>query len=105
MGAAVKTVGGLILILIGLGLFADSIWNILPGPQINWLSNFVITLTGVIPIILIILGLFIVWLEVDEMKSRKEVHREAVQPAAPEPKQEKPAKKAKEEAPNVELSV
>ncbi len=107
MGAAVKAVGGLILILIGLGLFADSLWNLLPGPQINWISNFIITLTGVIPILLIILGLFIVWLEMDEMKARKQLVREAakapaVQPS--EPAKSKPAKKADAE-PNVDLNV
>ena len=95
--AAGKILGGLILVLIGLGLFADSIWNLLPGPQINRLSKFIITLTGMIPILFILLGLFIVWLEVDEVKAKKEVEKEAAKVAV----QPKPA--AKEEKPNVEL--
>ncbi len=87
MHAAVKIIIGLILILIGLGLFVDSVYPIFgstgffPG---DWLKNFVVVLTGVIPIFLILLGLFIVWLEADELKTSKEFE---------EPKEEKPEEK------------
>ncbi|NIO22522.1 MAG: hypothetical protein GTN38_00660 [Candidatus Aenigmarchaeota archaeon] len=75
MHAAAKMVIGLILILIGLGLFVDSVYPLFgsaPLIPVDWLTNFIIVLTGVIPICLILLGLFIVWLEADELKSSKE---------------------------------
>jgi hypothetical protein len=87
MHAAVKIIIGLILILIGLGLFVDSVYP-LSGVRgmfgIDWLQNFVIVVTGVIPIFLILLGLFVVWLEADELKTSKEFE---------EPKEEKLKKK------------
>lgn len=105
MGAG-KVLGGLIVIVIGLALFADSLWNILPGPQINWISNFVITVTGVIPIFLIIIGLFVVWLEVDDMKVKKELKNEPLPQSKKEAAEEKPpVEHKKEEKPNVELKT
>ncbi len=83
MHAAVKIVIGLVLILVGLGLFVDSVYPIsgVKGTLgIDWLSNFIIVVTGTIPIFLILLGLFIVWLEADELKTAKEFE---------EPKEEK----------------
>jgi predicted tellurium resistance membrane protein TerC len=88
MHPAVKIIIGLILILIGLGLFVDSVYPLFgPTPLIpvNWLTNFIVVLTGVIPIFLILVGLFIVWLEADELKMEKELKEE-------EKKEEKPAK-------------
>lgn len=76
MHAAVKIIIGLIFILIGLGLFVDSVYPLFGGtalcPVCAWLDNFIIVVTGVIPILLILLGLFIVWLEADELKTAKE---------------------------------
>jgi protein-S-isoprenylcysteine O-methyltransferase Ste14 len=89
MHAAAKMVIGLILILIGLGLFVDSVYPLFGGAPlipVDWLANFIIVLTGVIPICLILLGLFIVWLEADELKSSKEFE---------EPEKEKPKRKKK----------
>jgi len=78
MGAAVKVVIGLVLLAIGLGLFADSsglnFWKSVTG--VDWLGSFLTVLAGVIPIFLILLGLLIVWLEVDEMKMEKELRKE-----------------------------
>lgn len=78
MHAAVKIIVGLILLVIGLGLFAN---GIIPGLNIAvlgtyWLNAFIAVLQGVIPILLILLGLFIVWLEVDELKAQKELSKE-----------------------------
>jgi len=79
MNAGVKVVVGLIVVILGLFLFVDSVYPILgtnawiPG---DWLTNFLIVLTGVIPIFLIIIGLFVVWLEVDELKAQKELDKE-----------------------------
>ena len=73
MHAAVKVIIGIVLLLIGLGLFVDSVYdNAITGIPINWLENFVIVLTGIIPIFLILIGLFVIWLEVDELKAEKE---------------------------------
>ena len=88
MHAAVKIIIGLILILIGLGLFVDSVYPVLGPvpliPTVDWLGNFIVVLTGIIPIFLILVGLFVVWLEADELKTSKEFE---------EPKEEKPKKK------------
>jgi len=75
MHAAVKILIGFVLIAVGLGLFIDEISPIV-GLGVNWLTNFVIVLTGVIPPFLILLGLFIVWLEIDEIKAERELREE-----------------------------
>lgn len=75
MHAAFKIILGLVLVLIGLWLFVDSVYP-LSGVKgtigIDWLGNFIIVLTGTIPIFLILIGLFVVWLEADELKTAKE---------------------------------
>lgn len=87
MHAAVKILLGLVIIVIGFGLFVDSVYgNRWTGISINWWHNFVVVVTGVIPALLILLGVFIVWLESDELKAGKEMK------AAEEPV-EKPKKK------------
>lgn len=98
MHPAGKIIIGLILIIIGLGLFVDSVVPLsgvagttIGGIVINWFDNFIVVLTGAIPILLIIIGLFVVWLEADELKSRKELQQEVKTPE--EPKPEKKGKK------------
>lgn len=78
MHPAAKIIIGLILLVIGLALFAN---GVIPGLSIAWLgkfwlNTFIMVLQGVIPILLILLGLFIVWLEVDELKAQKELSKE-----------------------------
>ena len=96
MHAAVKVLLGLILIGIGLGFFVDSVTPILgtsgyiPG---DWLENFLIVLTGFIPAFLIIIGLFIVWLEIDEIKAEREIRAEEEKEKAKEKEKSKPSKK------------
>lgn len=80
MHVAVKVLIGLILIIIGLALF------VLSPTGIDWINNFVILVTGVIPIFLIIVGLFVVWLELDELKAQRELAKEEVKE---EPKETK----------------
>ena len=79
MGAAVKIVFGLIIIAIGFGLFVDSpslgLMQSMTG--INWWNNFIIVVTGVIPALLILVGIFVVWLEADELKAEKEMEAES----------------------------
>ena len=71
MHGAAKVVIGLILILVGLALFADE-WGFHTFPGVvKWWSSFLTVLAGVIPIVLILVGLFVVWLEWDQLKVRK----------------------------------
>lgn len=82
-----KILLGLVAIGIGLGLFIDSTEigkNLIPDfyiggynlGDIDWFGNFLIILTGCIPPFLILIGLFIVWLEVDELKTQRELEEE-----------------------------
>ncbi len=80
MNSALKIILGLLLIVIGLGLFADLEKPITRGIPviggIHWLRNFGIVVTGVIPPLLILVGLFVVWLEADELKMQRELKEE-----------------------------
>jgi hypothetical protein len=87
MGAALKILLGLVAIAAGLGFFIDSTEvgkNLIPDfyigsfnlGGIDWFGNFLIILTGFIPPFLILIGLFIVWLEVDELKTQRELEEE-----------------------------
>ena len=74
MNSAVKVLLGLIFIGIGLWMFFDSVFTqIIPIP---WLENFIIVITGMIPPFLILVGLFVVWLEMDEIKAEREIKAE-----------------------------
>ena len=97
MHAGIKLIFGLILILIGMWLLvpADSVlsvvkpsaWADIGGVSLDWWDEFTTVLKGIIPPIVIVLGILIVWIEGEELKS----------PVVPEPKVEpvskKPAKK------------
>jgi len=80
MGAAAKIIIGLVIISLGFGLFVDSVydnrWTSWTGMQINWWGNFITVLTGIIPALLILIGLFVVWLEADEIKAEREIKAE-----------------------------
>ena len=86
MHPGAKILIGLVLIVVGLGLFVDEISPVV-GLNIKWLTNFIIVLTGFIPAFLIVIGLFIVWLEIDELKAERELRAEE--------EKEKKAKKQK----------
>lgn len=74
MHAAVKILIGLIIIAAGFGLFVDSVYdNRWTGVSVSWWHNFLVVVTGVIPALLILAGLFVVWLEADELKAEKEI--------------------------------
>ena len=91
MHPAGKIIVGLIVLIVGLGLLVDSVVPITGGLGtfgINWFDNFIVVLTGVIPIFLILVGLFVIWLEADELKARKEI--------ATEPKKEEKKPEVKE---------
>ncbi|MBU0898281.1 MAG: hypothetical protein KKB03_03435 [Nanoarchaeota archaeon] len=93
MHAAIKVLVGLIMIVIGLGMFADEIAPVIPYYQSRAITHFFIVFEGLIPIFLILIGLFVVWLEVDELKAQKELSREE---AKPEPKKEEKEDKKEE---------
>lgn len=107
MNPAIKIIIGLILIIAGLTLFIDEITPVISQfkgiPARPWLSSFITVLQGIIPAFLIIVGLFVVWLESDELKSEKEIKEvkkeepKKEEQVAPKPieKTEKPEKKAK----------
>ena len=76
MHAAIKVIVGLILVVIGLGLLANGVLFEVSSAGTFWLKNFIVTLTGVIPPFLILIGLFVVWLELDEIKAEKELKAE-----------------------------
>jgi chromate transport protein ChrA len=77
MHAAVKILFGLIIIIVGFGLFVDSVYgNQWTGISVSWWHNFLVVVTGVIPALLILVGLFIVWLEADELKAEKDISQE-----------------------------
>jgi len=102
MGALLKIVIGLILILVGLGLFVNSP-GVMPMKAVNdipylgwllnrdWLGSFITILQGFIPAFLVLVGLFMVWLEADELKMQKELEKEE----KAEKKEEKPEPKKK----------
>ncbi len=78
MNAALKILIGLVIIATGFGFFIDSpsvgLWNSATG--INWWNNFLIVVTGTIPALLVLIGIFIVWLEGDELSAEKEMKAE-----------------------------
>jgi hypothetical protein len=92
MHPALKVLLGFVFIAIGLGLFVDSI---MPASitGIQWVSNFIIVLTGIIPPFLILIGLFVVWLEIDELKVQKEIKEEEKKSKEKDKDKEKEKKK------------
>ena len=92
MHAAAKVIIGLILLVIGLGLLANGVLfeDIGIGGRI-WFNSFITVIVGVIPPLLILVGLFVIWLELDEIKAEKELKAE--EKKANKAKNEKPAKK------------
>ena len=74
-----KLLIGVILLLVPLGLYA---YEYTSGPQrvfgisVPLLSSLKIVLLGMIPPFLMIVGLFIIWLELDEWRIEKELKAE-----------------------------
>jgi hypothetical protein len=71
-------------VLIGIVLVVASAWWILQGANQylgNWTSSrrgvadLITVLDGILPVLIFFLGIFIVWLEVDEMKVEKEIKK------------------------------
>lgn len=75
MHPLVKAFIGIIILIVGAGLLVDEIFPVF-NTGIKWFTNFKIVLTGIVPVFLILLGLFITWLEIDEWKIEKEIEKE-----------------------------
>ncbi len=90
MKSALKLVIGLIVVIVGLGLFVDSVFDFIPGISIRWWNNFLLVASGVIPLLLIIGGAFVLWLVMDEIKTNKEFKKYSSAPK-PQPQPVKPA--------------
>ena len=71
MSATLKIIIGLVILAVGLALLLD----LVPGLQLGALSAFVTVLKGTIPVLLVLAGLFIIWLELDELKKQKAVKK------------------------------
>ncbi len=72
-----------IKLIIGVILAVGSIYYIvsgIPGYLGPGLPDLLTVLNGAIPILVFVLGIFIVWLELDELKVEKEISREEKKP-------------------------
>jgi len=91
MHPAVGIVVGIVLVVVGLALFF--VPQLQPQPW-WWVNQLVTVIAGMIPAFLILIGVFLVWLQADELKS-KEPEKEEEEEKEEKPVQKKPKKKAK----------
>jgi len=90
MGAFAKLLVGLVLLVVPLALYAHdfvtegSVYGIQP------LQSLWIVLQGTVPPFLMLIGLFVVWLELDELRIEKELKTEEE-----EQEEKKPVKKTR----------
>jgi len=83
-----KMLIGIILLLVPLGLYAYEYTVGLVHPRLHLLSSLWTVIQGIIPPFLMVIGLFIIWLELDEWRIEKELKAE-------EEKEKKKRKKKK----------
>ncbi len=71
-------------VLLGILLVIASAWWILQGAQMylgghlttnRGIADLVTVLDGIVPVLVFLLGIFIVWLEMDELKINKEIKK------------------------------
>src|SRR3989338_1458643 len=99
MGAMIKLLIGIVLLVVPLGMYAYEIMNgVEKGiniPVIGMVKlwqSLVTLLVGSIPPLVMLIGLFVVWLELDEWRIEKELKKE--EPKEVEEKEEpKPEEK------------
>lgn len=70
-GAICKIIAGIILVLIGLYMLVP-LGYAYSGIALN---AFITVLLGAIPVLLILIGLLLVWIESEELKTEKEFKR------------------------------
>ncbi|HLD57745.1 MAG TPA: hypothetical protein VJA47_05530 [archaeon] len=90
MKAVIKLVIGIIIALIGIALYTGFVNSLVPGLTIRWWYNFLLVASGVVPLLLIIGGAFVIWLEIDEIKTSRQFSKTTSAPK-PQPQQAKPA--------------
>ena len=71
MSAAAKLIGGVILVVASIYYIVAGI----PGLVAPAWPDFLTVLNGFIPPLLVLIGIFIIWLEADEFKVEKELSR------------------------------
>jgi uncharacterized membrane protein len=80
MHTAIKLLIGIILLVVPLGFYAYEFMYgeqfSLFGVRIHLLKSLLTVLQGIIPPFLIVIGLFIIWLELDEWRIEKELRAE-----------------------------
>lgn len=66
-------------VLVGIILVVASAWWVIQGSRMyigrSGFQDFVTVVNGAVPVLVFLLGLFIVWLEMDEMKVEKELKK------------------------------
>ena len=77
MSALIKLLVGVVLLVVPLGLYAYELMNSMQGPfGLTLLKSLGILLQGAVPGFVMLIGLFIVWLELDEWRIEKELRKE-----------------------------
>ena len=70
----------MVKLIVGALMVIGSTWAVLAYPEWGLLPAFVTVLKGIVPVMVFLLGLFIVWLELDEMRIEKELASEERKP-------------------------
>jgi len=68
-------------IIIGLILMGGSVYAVMYYPEWRLLEAFKTVIKGIVPAFIFLIGLFIVWLELDELRIEKELKTETRRPA------------------------
>ena len=63
-------------LIIGALMVIGSVWVVLSYPEWGLLPAFITVIKGIAPALVFLLGLFIVWLELDELRIEKELATE-----------------------------
>lgn len=69
MGPALK-------ILVGLALMVGSVVAVAQYPQLALVPALITVIKGTVPAFLFLIGLFMVWLELDELRIERELRKE-----------------------------
>lgn len=81
MHPLIKILIGIVFLVVPLGLYANELLfdNPISLPvigELNLLRSLLIIIQGMVPPFVMLIGLFIIWLELDEWKIEKELKRE-----------------------------
>ncbi len=96
MNTLLKLLIGVVLLVVPLGMYAYELMNGLGGVfGLKLLQSLGILLQGSVPLFVMLIGLFVVWLELDELKMEKELKREEAKEEAEKIKKKVTASKPK----------